>query len=241
MLPQIAARFKPGPPVIRNPHVLRRNPSLAGADLGDSVRAMNDEAIRVLIIPGLHGSEDGHWQTWLQWRFRGSRRVEQADPHTPSLPAWSERVAEVVAREPATRWVAVAHSFGCLALARHLATRGGDEIAAVLMVAPAEPAKFGLEALLPRSPLGLPGRLLASETDPWMTLDSARRWADRWGLPLTNLGDVGHINTASGFGPLPIAQRLTQRCIHRLRRERRLQGLSTAITQAAALQASPAR
>ena len=30
--------------------------------------------LRLLVIPGLHGSGDAHWQTWLQAHFKRSRR-----------------------------------------------------------------------------------------------------------------------------------------------------------------------
>jgi predicted alpha/beta hydrolase family esterase len=180
--------------------------------------------VRVLVIPGLRGSGEAHWQTWLQAHFRRSRRVDQADWERPELEAWSTRIGELLASEPAGEWVAVAHSFGCLALAHHLgrpAAQGGV-ISAALMVAPAEPGKFDLEHLLPAGSLGVPGHVVASDTDPWMSAGSARRWADRWGLALTSLGDAGHINVEAGFGPLPIAKQLTQRLIHRVERGHRL-------------------
>jgi predicted alpha/beta hydrolase family esterase len=81
------------------------------------------DAVRLLVIPGLGDSGPAHWQTWLQARRRHSVRVRQHDWQAPDLPRWSARIGETLARERAGAWVAVAHSVGCLALARHLAGR----------------------------------------------------------------------------------------------------------------------
>jgi len=57
--------------------------------------------------------------------------------------------------------------------------------------------------VLPRAPLGLPIRLIASRTDPWLSFEAASFWATRWGAKLIDLGDAGHINVAAGFGAWP--------------------------------------
>ena len=174
-------------------------------------------AVRVLVIPGLHDSGEAHWQTWLQAQYRGATRVVQRDWRAPDLGAWSQRITDTLSRHSAhTQWVAVAHSFGTLALAHHLnqcmaqAASGvgprHGRIVASLMVAPADPAKFGVEANLPHQALGLPLTVIRSETDPWMPLARARDWAHTWGGRFVNLGDVGHINTDAGFGPWPLAR-----------------------------------
>jgi uncharacterized protein len=186
--------------------------------------AFRGEPIRVLVVPGLRNSGPTHWQSWLQSHFRGAVRVEQDDWGTPDLPRWSARIDETLkaARRP-TRWVAVAHSFGCLALAHHLAEHGGaSPIAAALMVAPADPAKFGVTPWLPSAPLPVPLTLLGSETDPWMPATQAQAWAGVWGARFINLGDVGHVNVESGFGQFPMAKSLTAGLLQRVQRERRL-------------------
>lgn len=120
-------------------------------------------------------------------------------------------------------WVAVAHSFGCLALVRHLAERPGSPIRAALLVAPAEPDKFGLAVRLPMQGLPVPCTVFSSDSDPWMSAASAHRWAARWGAHLVNLGDVGHINAEAGFGPLPRARRRVEAQAALQARERRLE------------------
>ncbi|MEO8152621.1 MAG: alpha/beta hydrolase [Rhizobacter sp.] len=183
--------------------------------------AFKGDPVRVLVVPGLHDSGPAHWQTWLQAHFRHSVRVQQDDWGRADLERWADRVAVTVAREPAARWVAVGHSFGCLALARYLAQEG-QGIHAALLVAPADPEKFGVASRLPQSRLVVPSALIGSDTDPWMHADSARAWARLWGSHFINLGDVGHINTESGFGALPQAKTMVELMIHRAERARRV-------------------
>src|SRR5205085_1188394 len=139
--------------------------------------------VRVLVIPGLYGSGPSHWQSWLQARLPHAVRVEQDDWTTPCVEHWSRRIDEVVALHPRAAWVAVAHSFGCLALAHHLGRRSasaqrdvGVGVAGALFVAPADPQRFRLEDSLPQRPLGVPSMLIASDTDPWMAAANAARW-----------------------------------------------------------------
>jgi predicted alpha/beta hydrolase family esterase len=180
------------------------------------------DPVRLLVIPGLNDSGPAHWQSWLQGQFsRRAIRVEQNDWASADLARWSQRIEMTLARHPRARWVAAAHSFGCLALLRYLA-QGGEGVQAALLVAPADPAKFGLAGKMPQSPLAIPSVLLASETDPWMKFESACAWARVWGSQTISLGDAGHINTEAGFGPLPPAKALIELMVQRLERERRI-------------------
>lgn len=184
--------------------------------------------VRVLIVPGLHGSGPAHWQSWLQTRLPHATRVEQDSWDEPDLERWSARIAEVVAHDPDAAHVAVAHSFGCLALAHYLGqprrpARDDADVGVrgALFVAPAEPERFRLADRLPRQDLDIPSTLFASDTDPWMSAHSAERWARTWGCAFVNLGDVGHINAEAGFGPLPRALHHTQSLIQRVEHLRR--------------------
>ncbi len=188
---------------------------------------------RLLIIPGLHDSGAAHWQTWLQHQFRDAKRVQQRSFSQPDLERWSARIASTldasagaVGPSGGGEWIAVAHSFGCLALAHYLAANPDSPIRQALFVAPAEPDKFGLADLLPHQRLAIPSTLIASQNDPWMSAASALRWASRWGASYTNLGAVGHINTESGFGPFPLARRWVDAARARAAREQRPQHAS---------------
>jgi predicted alpha/beta hydrolase family esterase len=189
--------------------------------------------VRVLIVPGLHDSGATHWQTQLEHASRGAVRVRQHDWAVPELERWAERIGETLARQPRGPWVAVAHSFGCLALVRWLqrdaATRrrlddgDADGIRSALLVAPADPLKFGVGELLPCAPLPIASVLVASRSDPWMPFGSAVNWSRVWGSQLVDLGHAGHINVASGHGAWPLAKQLVERQIQQLHRDRRIE------------------
>lgn len=186
---------------------------------------------RLLVIPGLHDSGPAHWQSWLQAQVRGSVRVVQDDWGTPDLPRWAERIESTLRSHGDGPWVVVAHSFGVLAfcylLGQHMAAVDAGEPPAALsvcgglLVAPADPKKFGIEHHLPRRALPLATTLVASDTDPWMSASEAHRWATAWNSGYLSLGDAGHINTEAGFGPLPLARRWWLAMQHRLARQRR--------------------
>lgn len=161
---------------------------------------------RLVTVPGLHGSEGAHWQSWLERQFARSLRVEQDDWDAPHLARWSQCVADVLARERGP-FVLAAHSFGCLAAAQALtgATHASN-VAGVLFVAPASPRKFAHAGTFEARRLGVPSIVIGSESDPWMPLADARELAQRFGSAFVNLGDAGHINVAAGFGPWPRAK-----------------------------------
>lgn len=160
----------------------------------------------LVTVPGLHGSDGAHWQTWLEGQFPRARRVEQADWDAPDLAVWSAALGAVLARERGP-FVLVAHSFGCL-VAAHALQQGKvrADVAGVLFVAPASAEKFRFAGAFDARRLAVPSILIGSETDPWMPLAGARELAQCLGSAFVNLGDAGHINTAAGFGPWPRAK-----------------------------------
>ena len=169
---------------------------------------------RLVTVPGLHGSEGAHWQSWLERQFSRSLRVEQANWDAPDLALWAQAVRELLAKERGP-FVLAAHSFGCLATA-HAIQQGvrAADIAGVLLVAPASPKKFEFAGTFDAHRLGVPSILIGSETDPWMPLADAREMARHLGSAFVNLGDAGHINTAAGLGPWPRAKYFVETLAH---------------------------
>lgn len=170
-----------------------------------------------LIIPGYQGSGPDHWQTWMEQRVSGARRVDGIDWESPVLADWAAAVRREVLCGPGPVWL-VAHSFGCLA-----AVAGtqwlGDRVQGAMLVAPADPDRFTprgladphggpdpsgtLAPLLPCRGLGFPSLIVESTDDPWMSTETLLRWATLWGSRVFSIGRAGHINTESGFGPWP--------------------------------------
>lgn len=163
--------------------------------------------LNLLIVPGLHGSEESHWQSQWQQQVPFTVRVQQRDWVTPDLHTWSERV--VATARGIDEFVIVAHSFGVLASVRAL-PKLGNRVKGLFLVAPAEPEKFAAESLLPTFSLNLPGYLVASRNDPWLSFERAQVLAARWQLPLIDAGLAGHINVASGHGAWPQGLRLLE-------------------------------
>jgi len=156
---------------------------------------------RVLVAPGLFGSGPDHWQSAWQRQFPRFSRVEQDDWSWPNLERWSRKVVETaIATNESV--VIVAHSFGCLATVRASVFQS-NLIAGALLVAPADPARFRVEDKLPNATLDFPTTVVASSNDPWMPVDKAQRWAERWGSEFVRLDDAGHINVKSGYREWP--------------------------------------
>ncbi|MDO7245646.1 alpha/beta hydrolase [Acinetobacter pittii] len=171
--------------------------------------------IHTVIVPGVGGSEHQHWQSWLQRQLVSSSRVEQKNWDRPVLSEWVEQFVKTVQAAQAPVQI-VAHSFGCLtsvaALAEHPELK--SQVKKLILVAPANPARFGDAGFARHSltdykdyfhqlKIDVPATLLISENDPWLGFFDALQLAKSWKLNPVNLGEVGHINVASGFGPFP--------------------------------------
>ncbi len=163
---------------------------------------------RVLVVPGLHNSGPRHWQSRWQRLHPDFERVEQDDWERPQLAAWSARLDQIRARD-ARPILLVAHSFGCLTAVHSLA-REPANVAGALLVAPADPDKFGVAAALPHRSLPCPSIVIGSGNDPWMSIEHAARWAGRWGSRFVDAGPLGHINAESQLGDWPFGQRQLQ-------------------------------
>lgn len=171
--------------------------------------------IHTVIVPGVGGSEHDHWQSWLQRQLKSCSRVQQQDWNKPVLHAWVEQFVKTVQaiQEPIQ---IVAHSFGCLttvaALAQH--PELNQKIKNLVLVAPANPTRFGdagfardsqndYQQYFHQLKLQVPTQMIISENDPWLNFQDALQLAKAWKIRPKNLGQVGHINVASGFGPFP--------------------------------------
>lgn len=167
--------------------------------------------IDTLIVPGLNGSPDGHWQRHWADRDPHAELVEQEDWAKPRLTDWLHTLeARIEASSPGV--ILVAHSLGC-ALVGILARRpAASHVGGALLVAPADlPALAELhptvadfaagEAAGAGEILPFASILVASRNDPFMSYGGAARRAAGWGSALVDLGHAGHVNIASGFGP----------------------------------------
>lgn len=175
----------------------------------------------VLILPGLGNSGPEHWQTWLEGRMPGLRRVEQANWNAPVLNDWVARLESAVAAAPGPV-VLIAHSLTCSLVAHWAAGTGADsgsagKVATALLVAPTDvestertpPEVWGF-APVPTTPLPFPAVVVGSRNDPYCAAQRACGFAALWGADFIDAGEVGHINVASGFGPWPMGETLVR-------------------------------
>ncbi|WP_250956886.1 alpha/beta hydrolase [Rhizobium sp. CG5] len=168
------------------------------------------------VLPGLNGSGDSHWQAHWTRDNTNARIIEQRDWNCPHLAEWQERLDEELASQD-NIWI-VAHSLGTL-LAANLAERpSAKKIRGALLVAPCDLAK--VEELhpcvvnfggMPVRRLPFPSMVVASRNDPYMSLESARQFANLWGSELADIGNAGHINIRSGHGRWPLGYELLNR------------------------------
>ena len=154
-----------------------------------------------LVIPGLHSSGPSHWQTWFEAQIPDCIRVIQRDWKRADLPDWAGRIRHEITRHPGDIFL-VAHSFGALAGAQAAADYR-ERIRGALLVAPADPEKFGISDQIPSEHLGFPSVVIASANDPWISLARASKLAASWGAEFVNVGNAGHINVEAGFGAWP--------------------------------------
>jgi uncharacterized protein len=172
----------------------------------------------VVIVPGLHNSDEQHWQSLWQARLPGSQRIRVDDWDTPNLAAWRKGIVDVL-ETLKTPSVLIAHSFGTLASAS-IAAEFPDKIAALFLVAPADPDKFGIAEQLPQDFLPVSAKVIASSDDPWMTETKAAYWSLLWGADYLRIKNVGHINSQSNLGVWSEGVHLLHQLVRKAKQQR---------------------
>ena len=171
----------------------------------------------VLIVPGLRDHVEAHWQTLLAARLPRVRTVPPMGRDNLDCAARVEAI-EREAQAVDGPLVIVAHSGGVVMLA-HWAQRTLRKVRGALLATPPDferPMPEGyptLQALraggwlpVPRTRLPFPSITAASHNDPLAQFCSVAQIAHDWGSRLVHLGQVGHLNPASGFGEWPRAE-----------------------------------
>ncbi|MDQ1089161.1 alpha/beta hydrolase [Siphonobacter sp. SORGH_AS_1065] len=162
---------------------------------------------KVMILPGLGNSGEGHWQTLWQKQY-GFRRIEQENWDTPERTDWVEVLDEMVFKAGSSEVLLVGHSLACVTIA-YWAEKYKRPIKGALLVAPSDteaatyPEGTTGFAPMPLSALPFPSLVVASTNDYYVTPKRAQLFADSWGSELVWLPDAEHINVASGYGPWP--------------------------------------
>lgn len=175
-----------------------------------------------VIVPGIGGSDDSHWQTrWeQQWGDETAVRIEPGSWSQPDLPDWVGAIARAVeaVRSRDDDVVLIAHSLGCWAAAEWLQQANHRHSRGALLVAPPDPTggAFPADAAptflsVAARPLPCPSVVVASTNDPYCDLSVAEELARSWGSDLQVAGELGHLNSASGLGEWPAGRRVLDR------------------------------
>jgi uncharacterized protein len=176
----------------------------------------------VVLVPGLRGHVEDHWQTRLAAQLPSALCVPPLGRTEPSLQV-RLRLLDHIVEDVDGLVVLVAHSAGVLATVHWAATYTGTKVVGALLATPPAfatplPAEYpSIEQLrnhgwlpIPRRPLPFPSILATSTDDALGNPVRLRAMANAWGSREHSLGAVGHLNPASGFGEWPEATSLIE-------------------------------
>jgi predicted alpha/beta hydrolase family esterase len=181
---------------------------------------MRREPNNIVIVPGLRGHVEDHWQTRLAASLPQAHVVESFGRAKRNLDG---RVADLqrVVEEVGDGVTLVAHSAGCLVTAHWAVQHDTSTVRGALLATPPDlarplPGEYpSIEELrqngwlpIPQAPLGFPSIVAASTDDALGDYERVRALARSWGSRFIGIGPVGHLNPASGYGDWPGAEAL---------------------------------
>lgn len=167
--------------------------------------------ITFVLVPGLRDHVEAHWQTHLHKELARCVTVPPLEHDKLSRAARVNALAQTLEGVQG-RVVLVAHSAGVITTL-HWARQFQRPIVGALLATPSNldaPLPTGYPTLdqlqahdwlpVPREPLPFAAIVAASRNDPLARFDVAEAMAADWGARLVDLGEVGHLNPASGYG-----------------------------------------
>lgn len=161
--------------------------------------------VSILSVPGYTSAGPDHWLTrWERKAEPQMVRVEQ-DNWTECDPLkWVATLNSAILNCTKPPFL-VAHSMGCLTVAKCAAGRKTMIAGAMLVAPPDVDETTTWDALTPFRPvplqaLNFPTVVVASNNDPHCSIYRAKQFADAWGADFVDIGNAGHIATGDGFG-----------------------------------------
>ncbi|HET8987239.1 MAG TPA: alpha/beta fold hydrolase [Humibacillus sp.] len=171
----------------------------------------------LVIVPGLRGHVEDHWQTRLAAKRPEAVVVPSLGRDKRDLQGRVADLHEVIGRAAGPVTI-VAHSAGVLTTLHwsrlhDLPVRGALLATPPDLARPLPPEYPTLDELeesgwlpIPRSRLPFPSIVAASTNDALGHVDTVRSFAEAWGSRFIDVGPVGHLNPASGHGEWPGAE-----------------------------------
>jgi serine hydrolase len=176
--------------------------------------------VAYVIIPGIHGSDEQHWQSeWQRGWGISAIRISPASWSSPDRDDWISAVQSaydaIVQQDEHV--VLVAHSLGCWAAAEWLGKNPSFPVGGAFLVAPPDPqgSAFPRAAAatfkeLSAQPLPCPAIVVGSSNDPYCTEEAAAGFAARWNARWHLAGACGHLNSTSALGTWPEGSELVE-------------------------------
>jgi len=171
----------------------------------------------VVCVPGLRDRMPDHWQELLCEKLPGSRIVAPLQENKLNLAARVDALDRTLASVDGPV-VLVAHSAGTIITIHWAARHRRVDVQGALLAAPVDietPLPIGAPTIdelraqgwlpVPKEPLWFPSIVAASANDPVGPLERVKELARAWGSKLVELGEVGHLVPACGYGDWPDA------------------------------------
>jgi predicted alpha/beta hydrolase family esterase len=176
---------------------------------------------KFIILPGIGGSGERHWQTLWEMNTSHMRRFDPQSWDAPYLNDWCnalDRAVTDIGEQP----VLVAHSLACLLVA-HWSARSDLSVLGAFLVSVPDPASADFPKTEAASFMDAPSKrlrfrsmLVASSNDPYGSLTYQQARATEWGSHFVEIGACGHINATSGVGEWPAGRHLLNQCVEDL-------------------------
>ena len=172
-----------------------------------------------LIVPGLGDSDERHWQSLWEKKFKNFHKVHQQEWTNPYCTDWVNTIEQKVTQLSGKQIFLIAHSLGCIAVA-HWAFQTNHKIAGALLVAPPDVGLLQIKnfskgfAPVPLRRLPFESILVASSNDKYANISKAWQYAKFWNSLFVNVGNKGHINSESGIGDWPEGYNLLNQLVN---------------------------
>ncbi len=166
----------------------------------------------IIMVPGYTNSDADHWQSRWQNQMKTARRVDQEDWLKPVVEDWTANLIAAVS-EATAPVVLIAHSLGGQVVAQAIAGMEDSQLSTIrgaFIVAPPDvenpslrPRHLMTFGPYRREPFPFPSVVVASQNDPFCSIETAAEMALAWGSKFVDARESGHINSDSGHGPWP--------------------------------------
>lgn len=164
---------------------------------------MTVDDLTIITVPGLFGSDPTHWQSRWEARF-GYGRANLGRWHDPFPDDWEDALSTALkaATQPV---VLVGHSLGSILIVRYL-SKHVSRVAGAFLVAPTDiessviPEEARRFAPIPMNRLPVPAVVVATDSDPYLSLRRSLEFASAWRASLRLVKKGGHLGRDAGLG-----------------------------------------